>query len=175
MPGRHQRQHLVAEQRTERYALVARGFRHDHQVGLVLVQQRQRIGVKAAHQVHLHLRPVCAIGVHARHQPVVAGVALHRDAQFARLVVLGQPGQVARGGFDYGQHLLRQRQQPHTRRRGAQRAAAFEQRHAVMRFQRHQLMRQRRLGQVQAGGSACQTTAVIERLDHAQMFECEHV
>ncbi|GBL45930.1 hypothetical protein SFMTTN_1741 [Sulfuriferula multivorans] len=44
-----------------------------------------------------------------------------------------------------------------------------------MAFQRDELVRQCRLGQVQTGGSTGQAAGFIQRLDYAQMFKCQHV
>ncbi|MNR61850.1 hypothetical protein D3C85_1837120 [compost metagenome] len=62
-------------------------LRHDRQIGAPGQQQAHRIGMEAGHDVQLHRRPVLAEAVHRRHQPVEAGMALHRDAQLAGLAL----------------------------------------------------------------------------------------
>ncbi|MNL88181.1 hypothetical protein D3C87_2177380 [compost metagenome] len=70
-------------------------------------------------------------------------MALQHHAQFAAGVAL-EPFDIAVGRADRGQHLARQRQQAFARRREAQPLArAVEQRQAVVRFDRLDLVRQR--------------------------------
>ncbi|MNT44430.1 hypothetical protein D3C72_1809560 [compost metagenome] len=70
-------------------------------------------------------------------------MAFQHHAQLATGVAL-EPFDIAVGGADRGQHLARQRQQAFARRREAQPLArAVEQRQAVVRFDRLDLVRQR--------------------------------
>ncbi len=61
--------------------------------GLTAIEKRQRIDDEAGNDVELDFRPQRPIGIHGRHQPVEAIVALHRHAQRSGMT-LGQAGHV---------------------------------------------------------------------------------
>ena len=77
-------------------------------------------------------------------------MTLHRDTQLARRAI-PELGQIAQRGFHLRQGCVRQRQQP-TSRCGKPRRSRrpIHQRQAQLLFQTFQLMRHRRLRQVQA-------------------------
>ncbi|MGA7901395.1 MAG: hypothetical protein WCA06_02040 [Terrimicrobiaceae bacterium] len=56
-------------------------MRHDDEIRAILSQQADRIGMKAGNQIQFNLRPMLPEGIHRRHQPVKAGMALHGDSQ----------------------------------------------------------------------------------------------
>ena len=71
--------HFVGKQRLVADARLRHGFGHDGQIGAVLQQEPHRVGLKAGHDIELHLRPQRAKIAHGGHEPVKTGVALHRQ------------------------------------------------------------------------------------------------
>lgn len=86
-----------------------------------------------------------------------------------------QPGQIAFGGLHLRQHLIRQAQQPLARPREAHRPAlALEQPGADAILQLLELMRQRRLGQMQLLGRGGEAAGVAQGGQTAQMTPLDH-
>ena len=165
-----QRADLETKQRVVIHArLVTIHLRHDGHIGPALVQQAYRVGVKAAHDVQLHLRPAGAKRVHGGHQPVKAGVAFHRNAHLPALPQ-HQAGNVALGPFHLRQHGVGQRQQAfaHGGELGRNRFA-LKQRLAVAVFQQLDLVRQRRLREVEQLRGPHQAAAVAQGDQRAQV------
>ncbi len=149
-------------------------FRSDHQIGLVVGEQGERIGMKSGHQIELDLRPVLAKRVHDRHQPVETGVAFERDAQRPR-GLSGELGEIALRGLDLAHHSAAQRHQPPPRLGQLHGLpVTFHHRQAVMRLQRLQLMRKSRLGQMHALGGARYRARLGERDQRAEVADFEH-
>ena len=105
--------HFVGKQRLVHNAALRRRFRHNRQIGAVGEQQPHRIGLKAGHNIQLHLRPQRAEGIHGGHQPVKTGVALYRHAQFTRFA-LDNLRHIALSRGQQRHKLARQLQQPLT-------------------------------------------------------------
>ena len=57
--------------------------------GLAAIEKGQRVDDEPGNDVEFDFRPQRPIGIHGRHQPVEAVVALHRHAQRSRMT-LGQ-------------------------------------------------------------------------------------
>src|SRR5436309_1124497 len=112
--GRHYSEHFKAKQRVVDDAPPRLVLRSDHQIGLVVGEQRERVGMKARYQIEFHLRPVLAKSVHDRHQPVEASVAFEDDAQRSRRLA-NEFRQIALGSPDFAHHRARQCHQPLTR------------------------------------------------------------
>jgi hypothetical protein len=97
---------------------------NDGEFGLAAFEQRQRIDDESRNDVEFHLGPQRSIGVHRRHQPVEAIVALHCNTQRSG-VALGQAGDIAAGFGDLGQARARQFEQALADGRKAQRPHVF--------------------------------------------------
>ena len=81
MTGTHQGDAFIAKQGAEndgvlRFLAVV----DDREFGLGPLEQRQRIDDESGDDVQLNLGPQRPVGVHGRHQPVEAIVALHSHA-----------------------------------------------------------------------------------------------
>ncbi|PAV74620.1 hypothetical protein WR25_00535 [Diploscapter pachys] len=125
-------------------------------------------------QVQLDLRPGTAKFVHRRHQPLIAAVALDGDVQTPGRTTR-QFAQVPLGGTDLRQYLLGQLQQLETSAGKTYRPGlAHEQRHANTVFQLAELVRQRRLGQVQPFGGLVQAVGFAQGMDGAQVPQIDH-
>ncbi len=133
------------------------------------VQQADRIGLEAGHDIQFDLRPAAAEHVHRRHQPVEAGVAFDRDAQLAGFA-LHHARQIAFGFRHLRQHRVGQFQQALAGRGEAHRhRLALEQRDRVIVFQMLELVRQRRLGQIEQRAGAQQAAGLAQRVQGFQM------
>jgi len=105
---------------------------------------------------------------------LVAAMALDRDVQSVGGAA-GQPAQVALRGADQRQHLVGQLQQleaggGETHRLGF----AHEHRHAKTVFQLPELVRQRRLRQVQELGGFRQAVRFAQGMEGAQVSQVDH-
>ena len=95
MPRTHQADALVAKQGTEDHVgMRLRPVVDDGEFRLTALEQRQRIDDETGDDVELHFGPQRPVGVHRRHQPIEAIVALHRNAQGPRMA-LGEARDVA--------------------------------------------------------------------------------
>ena len=125
---------------------------NDGEFRLAAIEQRQGIDHETRNDVELHLRPKRPIGIHGRHEPVEAVVALHRNPQRSGMT-LRQARHVPAGLGHLGQHCARQGEQALADGGEAQRPDVFlHQRGAVVAFQRFELVRQGGLGQEQPRG-----------------------
>ncbi len=146
-----ERRDFVSEQRMKSGVAPLQRVGNDHQIRPVFVQQPNGIGMEAGHQILLHFRPALAKGIHGRHQPVKAGMALHRDAQLAG-VAAGDAGQVTLGLGHLLLHDMCEKQHPLAGGGQLQRhGLALEQRHSTQLLQGLHLVRHRGLAQVQPG------------------------
>ena len=171
MVARQHGHHFIAKQRVVAHGGFVFWRRHHRQVGAAAEQQAHRVGMKARHDIQLHLGPVATKIVHRRHQPVKTGVALHGNAQLAGLA-LGNARQLAFGLLHLRQHAARQGVQPLAGGGERQRlAAAIHQRAAVVAFQGFQLVRQRRLGKIQPAGGGRDIAAFGQRQQGAQVAQ----
>ena len=138
-------------------------------IGLLIQEQTYRVGLKATQQIEFYPWPHVAVAVHRRHQPVITGVALHRDAQLTRVAVL-QLGQIAQRRVDLRQGRACQRQQPASGGCKTRRSrGALDQRQSQRIFQRLQLMRHRRLCEMQSLSGGSQSARFSDGLQQPQM------
>ena len=149
MPRRQQRHDFIAEQRQIAHPRPVAHLRHHRQIGSPIQQQIQRLGQKSAHQIQLGLRMFGTVGIHCWHQPVKAGMALHRNTQLLRRMIGRKTQHLGARRLHFWQRPPRRHQQTLPRRRQTQRAlGTIQQAHAKIALQSPELMRQRRLGQM---------------------------
>ena len=175
MVDRQHGEDLEAKQRLKDHPAAHLGIGADHHVGTPVLEQRQRVRMKAGHEVHLDLRPALAEGIHDRHEPVETRVAFERDAQRASRTAL-DAFEVALGSLDVGHHLLRQLQKALAglaQLHGLALAAHHGQ--PVVGLQCAQLMRQRGLRQVQPLGRTRDRAAVSQCDQGPEMTDFKHV
>lgn len=164
-----QRDDLEAEQRVVVDGFVGVLLGDDRHLGAVLHHQRDRVGVEARDDVQLDLGPALAEGIHGRHQPVEAGVALDHDAQLPA-AAQRQTRHVALGFLHQRQRGIGQLQQPQSRGAELRRhRLALEELRAVAVFEQLDLVRQRRLREVQQLRRAHQAAGVAQRNERAQV------
>ena len=154
---------LVAEQGKVGETALVDGIGRDHQVQVAAHQGGQRLEVKSTGDVQFHLGPILAVGVDRRQQPFEAAVALDGHVEPSGLAA-GQPGEIQGSGLDQGQHLVGELQQALAGRGEAHRSRlADEQRAAEPLLQVLELMRQGRLGQVDAFRGLDQGSGAAQR------------
>lgn len=145
-----------------------------HQVEVTAGQGRQRREGEARGQVQFDFRPGVAELVDGRHQPLEATVAFDGHVQ-ASGGTAGEPRQVALGGAQLGQQRVGQLQQAQPGAGEAYRLGlAHEQLHAQALFQFLELVRQRRLGKVQALGGFHQAVGFAQRVQGLEVAKFEH-
>lgn len=129
--------------------------------------------MEAGDDIELDLRPTLTERIHGRHQPVEAGVALDDDPQLPS-VRRRQPRHVALGLLHQRQCRIGQLQQAQAGGAELRRQRlALEQLGAEMVFQQLDLVRERRLRQIEQLRGAHQAAGVTQRDDGAQVSQFE--
>lgn len=145
-----------------------------HQIQVAAGQRRQRRERKARGQVQLDLRPGIAELVDGRHQPLEAAVAFDRHVQ-APGRAAGQSREVPFGAAQLRHHGIGQLQQAQTGAGEAHRfGLAHEELQAEPLFQLLELVRQRRLRQVQAFGGLDQAVGLAQGMKRLEVADFQH-
>ena len=171
MRARQHQLRLVLKQRHIANTVAGLRVCGDHQIEITLQQRRQRIEVKTAHQIQLHIGPAIAIALDGRHQPFETTVALDRDVQ-ATGPTSAHLLEIALRRCDLWQDFISQTQHALTRGGESHRLGLAEkQRAANPLLKVLELMRQRRLGDEQPVGGLHQTAGVAQGNQGAQMAQ----
>ncbi len=161
---------LEAEERGERQVRVIHRVRGDDQIHLRLDQGRQGGEALAGDEVDFHFGPVAPIAVDGRQQPVVTAVALHHEMQTAS-ESFPETSQVGFRPADLGKHAVREIEQTRARRREAQGSAlAHEERLSNRFFKPFELVRERRLSQMQTLRRPGQRSCLLNLGEGPQVF-----
>jgi len=171
MVWRHHQTHFEIKHGRIVQAAARQDIRGHHQIQLALLQARLRVEDHPGLEIHFHMRPAGAEALQRRGEPLDTAMAFDSDAQpgLLRLVAILQ------GAADLRQHLICQLEQDLSLRRKAQRLAfAHKQTEAEALFQIAELVGQGGLGLVQGRRSACQRTAIPQRLERFQVFNFDH-
>jgi len=148
--------------------------RADHHIQITAQQCRLRGKGKGGGQVQFDLRPLFAKPVQRRHQPLETGMAFNRQMQSAGLAG-GQRTDIAQALTHQRQHLIRQHQQALTGHSKAHRPGTpVQQTDAEAVLQITQLMRQRRLGDMQSLGRLDQRAGLANSIKGFQMAQTYH-
>ena len=150
MSGAHERDALIAKQRAECHVRVRRRAIVNHrELRLAALEQGQGVDDETRDDVELDLGPQGPIGVHRRHEPIEAIVALHGDSQGPRMP-LRQARDVASRLRDQGQYLPGERQEALADGGKAQRPdALLDQGRAIVTLQGFELVGERGLRQAE--------------------------
>ncbi len=146
---------------------------NDGEFRLTVVEQRQRVDQETGNDVELDFRPEGPVGIHGRHQPVEAIVALHRHAQRSG-VTLSQASDVPSCLGHLRQHRAGQGEQALTNGRKSQGPDVFfDQCRPIVAFERFQLVRQGGLGKEQARRRLGQAAALGQRQQGLQVSKLQ--
>jgi len=171
---RHCEHRFVSEQRHVGDAGDVQRIGSHHQIQVTAGQRRQRGEGETRGEVEFDFRPGVTELVDGRHQPLETAVAFDRHVQ-ASSGAAGQTTDVALGGAQQRQGRVGQLQQAQTGAGEAYRfGLAHEQRHAHALLQFLELVRQRRLGQVQTVGGIDQTVGLAQGMQGFQMTDFKH-
>ncbi len=171
--GGHGQQRLVAEQRPVDQPLDLAGVGGDDQIHVAAGEGGQRLDAEAHREIHLHVGPVDAVGVHGRDEPLEAAVALDGDVQPAGLTA-GHPRDLSLGHLHRRQHPIGQPQQALARLGEAQwPTLALEQPHPEGFLEILDLVRERRLRQMQVVRRASEATRIAQDGEGVEVAELD--
>ena len=153
------------------------GFRFrnadDRQIGTVLVQQRDGIGMKTGDDIEFDFRPSRTEYIHGGHEPVETGMAFHCDSQCTGRTVF-QADQVALRIFDGRYDGVGQFQETLSDDGKSYWHAFSLEKQTVIGFQQANLLRYGRLRQMKHVGRPCQVARFAQCPEGFQMFQFYH-
>ncbi len=170
----HRQHSFIGEQRHVGDARQFQRVGGHHQVQIATRQGRQGRERETGRQVQFDLGPGIAELVDGRHQPLKTAVALDCHVQPSRRTTR-QSGDVALGTAQLRQHGVGQLQEAQTGAGKPHRfGLAHKQRHAHALFQLLELMRQRRLRQMQALGCLHKAVSLAQGMKGFEVAYFKH-